>query len=56
MTMKQFLKEYRSLIDDTIKHYCGENFKINNNERRIWVENDEVLYNLAKSKGVKVCG
>lgn len=54
MTMRQFIKENRELIDGIIRSKLGQEFKINNNDRRDWIANDEVLYDWAQREGVKM--
>lgn len=51
MKMKYFLKENREEIDRVITDGCS-NHDIDDEEREIWVMNDEYLYNLAISQGV----
>jgi len=53
MTPLNFIKENKEEIDRAIKNVCP-NFPIDNDERRLWVLNDEGLYNWAKEKGVKI--
>ncbi len=53
MTLKQFVKEYREEIDAVIIAVCP-NCKINNQERELWVMNDESLYSLARQSGVRI--
>jgi len=52
MTLKQFIKNNRTEIDAVIKRVCDR--QLNDQERRLWVFNDEVLYNWARSQGVKI--
>jgi hypothetical protein len=53
MTMKEFIEEYRQEIDEEIKRVCN-NCRINDRERRLWILNDEGLYNWARSEGVRI--
>ena len=53
MTLKEFIKENKDEIDNCILRVCP-NCSMNNNERRLWVLNDESLYNWARSEGVKI--
>lgn len=53
MTLTNFIKENRSEIDKCIKSVVPE-CNINDSERRLWILNDEGLYNWAKSYGVKI--
>ena len=48
-TLKEFIKKYRQEIDEITK----SPYK-NDSERRLWVLNDEGLYNWARSEGVKI--
>ena len=53
MTLKQFIKENRQEIDEAIKRVC-DNCRLNDNERRLWILNDEGLYLWARSVGVRI--
>jgi len=56
MTIQQFIKEHRSEIDDHIKQRLKQS-KLryaNDEERRLWILNDEALYNWARSEGVNI--
>jgi hypothetical protein len=53
MTMKDFIKENREELDRCIQMACP-NCRLNNEERRLWILNDEGLYLWAKSCGVKI--
>lgn len=52
MTLKEFIKQNRAEIDAYIKRVVP-NIQLNDEERRMWILNDEGLYNWAKSSGVK---
>ena len=56
MTLKQFLKENRAELDACIARALGlpKNPRANDDERRLWVLNDEGLYRWARSEGVKI--
>lgn len=56
MTLKQFLKQNRTELDDCIARALGlhKNPMANDDERRLWVLNDEGLYRWARSEGVKI--
>jgi hypothetical protein len=55
MTYKQFITTYKADIDQLIKRAVGDpTFKITNEERRLWILNDEGLYNFARSCGVRI--
>jgi len=49
MTMRQFIRENRAKIDE----YTQSPYK-NDEERRLWVLNDEGLYNWARQEGVRI--
>lgn len=53
MTFEAFIRRYRKEIDATIKVACYD-CQIDDEERRLWVLNDEGLYNWARSKGVDI--
>ena len=48
MSMKNFVRKHREFIDD----YTG--FSSNDNDRIEWIMNDEFLYQLARSFGVRI--
>lgn len=53
MTMRDFIKENREELDRCIRRVVP-NLRINDEERRQWIMNDEGLYNWARSEGVHV--
>ena len=53
MTLKTFIRENRKEIDAAIKRVC-DNCRLNDNERRLWILNDEGLYRWARSEGARV--
>ena len=53
MTMREFIKENKQDIDEAIKRVCP-NCRLNDPERRMWILNDEGLYNWARSSGVRI--
>ena len=53
MTIKDFIKENRQELDECIQRACPGAPK-NDNERRLWILNDEGLYNWARSEGVRI--
>jgi len=53
MTLKEFIKKNKQEIDNCIRK-ATPNFRINDEERRMWILNDESLYNWAKAEGVKI--
>jgi len=54
MTLQNFIKENREEIDRCIKRVVPNARFFNNEERRLWILNDEGLYNWARSNGVKI--
>ena len=48
-TLAEFIKEHREEIDEMTKSDIH-----NDSERRMWILNDEGLYNWAKSEGVRI--
>ena len=55
MTLKNFIKRRRQDIDKHVRETCGGNKlpgRIDDEEREMWVRNDESLYNWAKAVGV----
>lgn len=56
-SVRQFVKEHRKEIDAHIERALGgpEHYIYrNDDERRLWLVNDETLYLWAKSEGAKV--
>jgi len=53
MTLKDFIKENREEIDAAIKRVC-DNVRLTDEERRLWILNDEGLYRWARSEGVRI--
>ncbi len=53
MTMRDFIRNNRSELDQCIKNVCS-NVQLNDTERRQWIMNDEGLYNWARAEGVRV--
>ena len=55
MTLQQFIRENRQEIDQCIERALGQPSRYKNDEeRRLWVLNDEGLYRWARSEGVRV--
>ena len=52
MTLRNFIRENRAEIDAAIRGGGGDIF--NDGERRLWILNDEGLYNWARSYGVNI--
>ena len=51
MTLRAWMKENRAELDAAIRRVVPD-VRLSDNERRLWVLNDEGLYNWAKSDGV----
>jgi len=55
MRFLKFIRDNRKEIDETIKRILKDpSYQLNDNERKQWVENDESLYNWARSEGVNI--
>jgi hypothetical protein len=52
-SLRQWIKENREELDKCILRACP-GLKLNDDERRLWVLNDEGLYLWAKGEGVNV--
>lgn len=52
-SLRKWIQENRAELDRCIRHSC-ENARLNDEERRLWILNDEGLYNWARSEGVRV--
>jgi hypothetical protein len=54
-TMRSFIKDNRQELDQSIRTFLNDpEYKLNDEERRKWILNDESLYNWARSEGVKI--
>jgi succinate dehydrogenase flavin-adding protein (antitoxin of CptAB toxin-antitoxin module) len=54
-TMRSFIKNNRQELDLCIRRFLDDpKYKLNDEERRKWILNDESLYNWARSEGVKI--
>lgn len=53
MQLRQFIKENRKELDEAIKRVVP-NTRLNDEERRLWILNDEGLYNWARSSGCRI--
>lgn len=53
MTLREFIKVYKAEIDEAVRRVVPDN-RMNDEERRLWVLNDEGLYLWARSEGVKI--
>ena len=56
MTLKQFIREHRAELDAAIARTIKQdtNPRANDDERRLWILNDEGLYHWARSEGVRL--
>jgi hypothetical protein len=55
MSIRQFIKEHRLMLDTKIRIILKKpNYKLNDEERRQWILNDEDLYRYARSYGVNI--
>jgi hypothetical protein len=56
MTLREFIRENRKELDACIARALNreENPRANDEERRLWILNDEGLYNWARSEGVRI--
>lgn len=52
MTLQNFIRKNRKEIDRAIQSVCD--CQLNDKERRLWILNDEGLYNWARSEGVRI--
>lgn len=52
-TLAEFIKEHRDELDEGIKRVVP-NARLNDEERRKWILNDEGLYQWARSEGVRI--
>ena len=53
MTLKQFIRDNKTELDECIKRVVPD-CRLNDSERRLWILNDEGLYNWARTAGVKI--
>lgn len=54
-SLREFIKEHRAELDECIRKALDRpEFKLNDEERRLWILNDEGLYNWARSEGVRI--
>lgn len=56
MTLRQFIRDNRAELDQCIARALGreKNPHPNDEERRLWILNDEGLYRWAKAEGVRI--
>jgi len=54
MTLQEFIDDNRAELDSGIRAAIGQpNFDLDDDERELWIMNDEGLYNWALSEGVE---
>jgi hypothetical protein len=54
MSLREFIRQNREEIDNAIRSVLGKDYKLNDEERRQWILNDEGLYLWARRKGVPI--
>lgn len=55
MSMREFIRSNREEIDAGIRRALGDpDYRLNDEERRQWIANDEGLYLWARSEGVRI--
>lgn len=58
MTLREFIKQHRTELDegirDRLKSCSGKEYRLNDEERRLWILNDEGFYLWARSEGVRL--
>lgn len=52
MTLQEFIEDNREELDRCIRGACPNIGPIDDDERELWIANDEGLYNWARSAGV----
>lgn len=53
ISLRDFIRAHRATIDNEIEKRI-EGARRNDDERRLWILNDEKLYNWARSMGVRI--
>lgn len=53
MTLRDFIRENKEELDRAIKRVVPD-VRLTDQERRLWILNDEGLYNWARSEGVRI--
>lgn len=54
MTLKEFIKQNRKELDEAIRRVCPNIPRLNDEERRVWILNDEGLYRWARAERVRI--
>ena len=52
-SLRDFIRTNKAELDAAINRACP-GVRLNNNEREMWIMNDEGLYNWARSEGVRI--
>jgi hypothetical protein len=53
-SLRQFIREHREELTQAILRACPNAERIDDDERRLWILNDEGIYRWARSEGVNV--
>jgi len=53
MKMEKFIKKHKKELQEYIKREGGYIYNVNTREIELWINNDESLYQWAKSENVK---
>lgn len=53
-SIHDFIRAHREELDAAILRACPNAGRIDDAERRLWILNDEGLYNWARSEGVRI--
>jgi hypothetical protein len=54
ISFRVWIREHREELDTYIRRACPNIPRLNDDERLLWILNDEGLYNWVRSEGVKV--
>lgn len=54
MTVEEFIDDNRAAIDEAIQGLCPNIGDLDDDERELWLLNDEGLYNWAQEMGVDI--
>ena len=54
MTLEDYIAENCEAIDEVIRFIAGPETPIDDEERELWIMNDEGLYNMAQEAGVDI--
>lgn len=54
MSIREFIRRHRAEIDAAIKRACPNCGRLNDEDRRQWILNNEGLYCWARLEGVKI--